>query len=295
MADGMGAMRRWRVLLAAFVLIALAACGGGGNAAVELDDDVARLQPGDRPVRFRLDTEVPEELQKFVVETLGWVHADLGDSGPLTIHVYSDEERFVTAYTGEFGISSADARRQMAAGETAFTSPGGHIWVYLTNFEDRPVLGRRIALFHEYAHTLQHWQAEVAFQSTVPAERSFIPRWLIEGCAEYLAVRTGVRRRLVDGAGARAVIVERAKASDEPLEAVETAGEASFLGGTGNAYTLGWLACERLAAAKGEDAVAHGFWLAFAKQREWHAAFADAFGLTPAAFYADFATFRTTL
>lgn len=289
-------MRRWQAVLAAFLLLALVACGGGGGGgAVQLDDDVARLQPGDRPVRFRLDTAVSDDMQTFIVETLGWVHADLGDSGPLTIHVYSDEERFVTAYTGEFGISAADARRQMAAGETAFASPGGHIWIYLTNFEERPVLSRRIALFHEYTHTLQHWQAEVAFQSKVSAERSFIPRWLVEGCAEYLAVKAAGRRRLVDEAKGRAAIVERARASDESLEAAETGGEASFLGGTGDAYVLGWLGCERLATAKGEDAVAHGFWLAYAKRRDWNAAFADTFGMTPAAFYTDFAAFRATL
>jgi len=117
----------------------------------------------------------------------------------------------------------------------------------------------------------------------------------VEGCAEYLAVKDTGRRRLIDDVRQRESIVGRARTSTEPLEGLETGGEASFRGGTGEAYTVGWLGCERLAALKGEDAVAHGFWLSFAKQREWHAAFAEAFGLTPAAFYADFATYRTTL
>jgi hypothetical protein len=290
--------RRWRALVAIAALVAVARCGGGGGDKGALDEpveDVARLQPGDRPVRFRLDTAVSDDMQRFVVETLGWVHADLGDSGPLTVHVYSDEEHFVTAYTNDFGISAADARRQLAAGETAFASPGGHIWIYLTNFDRGPEINRRMALFHEYAHSVQMWQADIRFQSRVPDERSFVPRWMVEGCAEYLAVKAAGRRQLIDDGRQRAVVVGRAKTSTEPLEAAETGGEASFLGGQSESYTLGWLGCERLALAKGEDAVAHAFWLSFAKRREWQAAFTDAFGLTPAAFYADFATFRTTL
>jgi hypothetical protein len=152
-----------------------------------------------------------------------------------------------------------------------------------------------VALFHEYAHTLQQWQADIRFQSVAPDERSFVPRWIVEGCAEYLAVKATGRRRLIDEAKARAAIVAQAKTSTERLEALETGGEASFRGGTGEAYTVGWLGCERLALVKGEDGVSHGFWLSFAKLRDWQKAFADVFGETPAAFYADFATFRATL
>ena len=291
--------RRWRVVAAACAFLAVAGCAGASDSGGldEPAEDVARLQPGDRPVRFRLDTEVSAEAQRFIVETLGWAHVDLGDSGPLTVHVYSDEEHFVTAYTNDFGITAADARRQMAAGETAFASPGGHIWIYLTNFNEGPDINRRMALFHEYAHSAQMWQADIRFQSKAPQERSFVPRWMVEGCAEYLAVTAAGRRRILDDGRQRTSVVARAKRSAEPLEAIETGGEASFLGGDGQgeAYTLGWLGCERLSQLKGEDAVTHGFWLSFAKQREWKAAFTEAFGVTPAVFYKDFEAWRATL
>lgn len=288
--------RTWRAIAGACALTLLAGCsGGGGGKPPDEAEDVARIQPGDRPVRFRLDTAVGDDIQRFILETLGWVHADLGDSGPLTIHVYSDEEHFVTAYTGEYGISAADARRQMAAGQTAFASPGGHIWIYLTNFQKRNEASRRVALFHEYTHTLQQWQADIRFQSVAPEERSFVPRWLVEGCAEYLAVKATGRRRLVDEERGRASILAQAKTSTASLESLETGGEASFRGGTGDAYTVGWLGCERLTLLRGEDGVAHGFWLSYAKLREWHAAFTEAFGETPATFYEDFGTFRATL
>jgi hypothetical protein len=276
-----------------------AGCGGGSDSSGlgEPVEDVVRLQPGDRPVRFRLGTEVSAETQRFIVETLGWAHVDLGDSGPLTIHVYSDEERYLAAYTGEFGISIADARAQLAGGKTASAGTGGHIWIYLTNFDRRPVIGRQMALFHEYAHSAQFWKAEIRFQSDEPAERSFMPRWIVEGCAEYLAVTAAGRRGMIDEGRQRTAVVARAKRSTEPLEAIEIGGEAAFLGGEGQgeAYTLGWLGCERLAAQKGEDTVAHAFWQSFAKQRDWQKAFTESFGVTPVAFYADFAAFRATL
>lgn len=321
--------RRWRAVAAVLALVTAAACGGHGNpsddplalppgatstlapartspapapattapAAVSdantLDD--VRLQPGDRPVQFRRDPQVTDDVLRFIVETLRWVHTDLGDSGPLIVHVYSDEDASVTAHVADLGIPEAEARRRLTAGETAFTSPGGHIWIYLPNFQSRSEVNRRLAVFHEYVHTLQYWQSEVTFQSGAPQARFFMPRWIVEGCAEYLAVKDTARRRLIDERKVREVVVTRAKMSAEPLDAIETGGKASVLGGEGEAYTLGWLGCERLAQSSGEDAVAHRFWLAFARLREWKAAFADAFGRTPADFYADFEAFRATL
>jgi len=283
-----------RLAVVAVALALLVGCGGGGGPPVDEAEDVARLKPGDRPVRFRLDTVVSEKTQQFLVETLQWAHADLGDSGPLTVHVYSDEDHFVTAYTNDFGISVSEARRQLADGQTAFATTGGHMWIYLTNFERGPEAARRLTIFHEYVHTLQTWQAEIRFQSTEPQERSFIPRWMVEGCAEYLAVRAGAARGWVDQAKQRDRVVARAKDVAEPLEAFETAGQARFKGGAGEAYTVGWLACERLATASGHDAVTNGFWRSVAKLRDWRPAFAEAFGQTPESFYPAFEAYRAT-
>lgn len=299
MRIGGGRLSRLRLAgLALVLLLALGGCGGGGGDAADPvggSDDVARLQPGDRPVRFRLDTAVAPEVQGFIVETLGWAHTDLGDSGPLTVHVYSNEDHFVAAYTNDFAISPAEARDELAGGQTVFQSPGGHIWIYLPNYEDAPLGKRRHALFHEYVHTLQEWQTEVRFQSTLPNERSFVPRWLVEGCAEHLAVKAGAKRGFVDEATYRTLVVAEARTSSEPLQAFETRGEAEFLGGHGEAYTVGWLACERLASTHGQDSVLHGFWLAMASARDWQKAFTSSFGVAPAAFYADFERYRGTL
>lgn len=278
----------------------LAACGGGGGGGDrtldDLGDDVARLQPGDRPVRFRLDTAVSPEVTGFTVATLGWAHVDLGDSGPLTVHVYSNQDHFVAAYTNDFAITATEARRELEEGQLAFTSPGGHVWVYLPNYDEATEDERRHVLFHEYVHTLQEWLAEVRLQSAQPGDRSFVPRWLVEGCAEYLAVRAGARRGFVDEDRQRAITLFLARrVAGERLSTLETAGEAGFLGGSGGAYTLGWLACERLATAHGPESVTRRFWASLASKRDWKEAFADTFGVTPAAFYADFDAFQATL
>ena len=293
--------RRTRVLAVGLVLaVALSGCGGGGGGAdrslEDLEGDVARLQPGDRPVRFRLDTAVAPEVTAFTVETLGWAHADIGDSGPLTVHVYSNEDHFVAAYTGEFAISVAEARRELQEGQLAFATPGGHVWIYLPNYYEATEEERRQVLFHEYVHTVQTWLAEVRFQSEEPGERSFVPRWLIEGCAEYLAVRAGARRGFVDEDEQRAITVFLAKRSaGVPLSTFETQREAGFLGGSGAAYTLGWLACERLVGAHVPDSVTRRFWVSLASTRDWRQAFVEAFGRTPAEFYADFDSFQASL
>jgi hypothetical protein len=286
---------RWMMTVVAFVV--LAGCGGGGDAGLPAvpDEDVVRLKPGDRPVRFRLDTEVSETIRQSIVETLAWAHTDLGDSGPITMHVYSDEEHFVRAYTAEYAISADAARLELAGGQTAFVSPGGHMWIYLPNYLDAPEGFRRAALFHEYVHTVQDWEAEVRFQSEAPAERSFIPRWLVEGCAEYISMQAGAKRGFVDAEEERAYVADEVRGSGTTLESLESGGEASFLGGSGEAYTVGWLGCERLAARSGMDKVLHGFWLAMAKVRDWRQAFSDTFGLTPAAFYDSFRVFRAGL
>ena len=151
-------------------------------------------------------------------------------------------------------------------------------------------------MFHEYFHTLQDWQAEVRFQSESPQERSFVPRWLVEGCAEYVAIKAGARRGFVDEMLEREYVLGEAALIDEPLAAFETRGKADFIGGVGGeAYTVGWLGCERLATTRNEDAVSHRFWLSMAKLRDWQKAFAEAFDATPAEFYRDFEAYRATL
>ncbi len=286
------------------VALAISACGGGGSDSGTADrptttelgtEEFPRLQPGNRPVRFRLDTSVSPELQAFVLETLSWAHSDVGDSGPLTVHVYSDEDHFIAAYTNEYAISIAEARQQLADGQTVFASPGGHIWIYLVNFEEASVPLRRLALFHEYTHTLQFWLAEIRFQSTRPQERSFVPRWLVEGCAEYVSTRKLAARGVVDEARIRRVTIAFARDVTQPLTVYETAGQAAFLGGNEASYDLGYLACERLADVHGIDKVNEKFWTAFDTHRDWRKAFQESMGRSPDDFYADFESYRRTL
>ena len=119
---------------------------------------------------------------------------------------------------------------------------------------------------------------------------------IVEGCAEYIAIKAGARRGFVDEKVEREYVLAEAAQIDAPLTAFETRGRADFVTGTGGeAYTIGWLGCERLTMTTSEDAVAHRFWLSMAKLRDWQKAFAEAFGMTPAEFYRDFEGYRATL
>ena len=289
-------------LFVALVAVFAGACGGGGGgdplAGGPAPDDI-RLQPGDRPVRFRLDTAVADETKAFLVESLAWAHTDLGDSGPLTIHVYSNADPFVEAYVSDLGISRQVARQELDNGEFAFESPGGHIWIFLPNFDIDPPDERRLTLFHEYFHTVQNWLGVLRLQSEQPLDQSFVPRWLMEGCAEYLAVHAGAARKLVDEAKRRSFVVEDANDVAGRLSDLETGGGADFAnavnGGPGEAYSLGYLGCERLSQTRGPDSVLRAFWADRATSRDWVKAFTEAFGMSPAAFYADFEAYRATL
>jgi len=58
--------------------------------------------------------------------------------------------------------------------------------------------------------------------------------------------------------------------------------------GDGAAYQLWHRAVRRLADAHGGVGALRGFCAEVGKGRQWRAAFADAFGLSPAAFHAEF-------
>lgn len=260
-----------------------------------ISTSVPRLQPGDRPLVFVKDDRVSETIQAFIVETLRWAHRDLGDSGPLTVQVFSDEASYSTAYAAAMRVTLDEARQRVAAGVKASAVSSGNIWLYLPNFLKGPDAFRRLALFHEYIHTLQFWHSRSNLASGARRGPPFVPRWIMEGCAEYLTVTATAMTRFVNQSAVRDRNIASTRDSVQSLEALETGGAAFSLGGDGQAYTVGWVGCERLANGSSEEAVASGFWLSLAKLQDWQAAFTDAFGMTPAAFYADFAAWRATL
>ena len=75
-----------------------------------------------------------------------------------------------------------------------------------------------------------------------------------------------------------------------PLSSLQTRADADAAD-AGAAYALGFLAAERLVALAGEPAL-FAYYGALPGAASWREAFETAFGLTPAAFYADFEAYR---
>ncbi len=117
------------------------------------------------------------------------------------------------------------------------------------------------------------------------------PEWLVLGINDYThhayRAATGVDtlERIRSGEIVRA---RRATASLPSLETNAGMGAAGYR----ESRSLGFLAAERLVALAGEPAL-FAYYGALPGTASWREAFEAAFGLTPAAFYADFEAYRT--
>ncbi len=84
--------------------------------------------------------------------------------------------------------------------------------------------------------------------------------------------------------------IARARRATAPLPSLETYADVEAAGYR-ESRALGFLAAERLVALAGEPAL-FAYYEALPGAASWREAFEAAFGLTPAAFYADFEAYR---
>lgn len=231
------------------------------------------------PFVLRFDSGVPAGILSSLEEMVLLACEDFGDTGPLVVHVYSTVDIFVAAHETR---SQDRARKDIEGGGVAFAGPG-RIWIYSPRFSGRDVNARRLTVLHEYFHTVQ---ARLAGPRGARA-----PLWLVEGSAKYFETRAGADRGYTSFAK-QAATQMRKSAGLGPLSLFEIDGGVPSRGGNGEAYTLGFLACEYLAQTVGVEALQREFWLQLASTTDWHAAFARAFGMPVEQFYEAFENFR---
>lgn len=166
-----------------------------------------------------------------------------------------------TAWSGSGGVCAYTGRRiwkRLLAGDGA------------RNAEE--------VVVHELVHVAQRELGCV----DEPGHQRF--QWLVEGMAVYGArealILSGRRRRQETDASIRSEGGYRPGLG--ALKDFETHG------GDSAAYQLWHRAVRRLAGEHGGVGALRGFCAEVGKGREWRAAFADAFGLSPGAFYAEF-------
>lgn len=233
------------------------------------------------PIVVSYDDGMPADAIASIEETLPLARQDMGDSGALVVHVYATVDAFVAAH------APADRRRAQEyvdAGLSASATPGA-IWFFGPNYVPRDDMTRRMIVLHEYFHTVQ---------SSLSNQRSTNgPLWLREGTARYFELRLGGQHGYGDFDRLRRSEIARSRTLDS-LQTYESRGQATFLGGGGEAYTLGFIASDYLVNSKGRDAVARMVWTEL-RTKDWRAAFASAFGESVDQFYASFEAYRRTL
>ena len=116
------------------------------------------------------------------------------------------------------------------------------------------------------------------------------PEWLGDGISDY----TSYAYRAATGVDTleqiRSGEIARARRATVPLSSLETYAVVETAG-YWETRALGFLAAERLVALAGEPAL-FAYYEALPDAADWREAFATAFGVTPAAFYADFEAYR---
>ena len=203
----------------------------------------------------------------------------LGEAGEFAIHVYCDVHEYAAATN-----TSVD-ETQLAIDRRRFAHVrGSAMWIYGPGFEQKSPSDQRQIVYHEYVHLVQ------GFLSRGRSSRGEVPPlWLIEGSARYFenAVRPG------DLQSARPSQIRRW--ADLPrLEQLEDAGGSKATGGSGDAYTVGFVASDYLVNTYGRERLQHDFWVALATT-DWRSAFFEVFGLSVDAFYSEFEAYRATL
>jgi hypothetical protein len=272
--------------------VLLAGCGQSSPTSSPPDPEVSSpaatgtqerpLPAPGSPAVFRFDSSVTPGILDSIEETLRYARADLGDAGPLVVHVYGTTDAFVGAHDVR---AQEQARKDVEGGGYAFAGDGT-IWIYAPTYARKQTNTRRLTLLHEYFHTVQ--------ASLAGPRGARAPLWLVEGSARYFEVRAGADRGYT--------YFDKEKQSEAvtlktlgPLSSYETAGGATSRGGHGEAYTAGFVASDFLVQAKGVDALKRDFWTLLASTPDWHAAFASAFGMSVDDFYASFEANRPRL
>ncbi|MFP9138559.1 peptidoglycan-binding domain-containing protein [Devosia sp. XGJD_8] len=146
---------------------------------------------------------------------------------------------------------------------------------------------RSFALAHEYFHMLQYERAVGSLAgccSGVNTLEMLGPQWLVEGAAEYIAFRMLGDNGAMDLQREVDWHTQKAGEVSTPLVKMETR-EGYYA--EERASSSGMIAAHLLAESSGLASLAQ-FYDEIGAGKDWEVAFQDAFGLTPAEFYASY-------
>jgi hypothetical protein len=231
-------------------------------------------------ITFDFSPRIAADALTLISDAASEARAVLGETPPFTVHIHCD----MNEYAASTSTPVEEARLEVERGKVAHVKQG-EMWIYGPAFGTKPLSIRREIVYHEYVHILQ------GFLSGERSGRRDVdtPLWLLEGSARYLenTVRQGdldtERRTQIRRWGALPT-----------LEELEDSGGSAATGGSGEAYTLGFVASDYLVDRYGRSRLQRDFWVALG-ETDWRSAFLHVFGLTVDAFYTEFEAYRATL
>lgn len=130
------------------------------------------------PVLLRYDAGVSSSDLDFFAQALVTVREDLGECGPVTVHLYSNPDDLAGAWARQYPSESPDGIRRQIENRLSQTARFGNWWVYTPNLNvpGPPMRG----VHHEYFHLMQKCHMRRDF--SIPQG---LPWWVAEGSAEY--------------------------------------------------------------------------------------------------------------
>jgi hypothetical protein len=254
-----------------------------------------RTQPiAGTQVTFRFDPDVSPEFLSRVSGYVLEAQTQVGDSGLVTLHVYSNLDEYVRENTAVTNRPADRVRGNIEQGGGA-EALQRIMFLYEPSQGARPPDQLRSTVLHEYFHTVQFFRSGYK-----RAQGGDSPRWLFEGTAVYVQFRTaealGYNPPPANVSPTYAVnrmrkVTNVKRANYGPLSAFESPGTAAEGGG---AHDLGYVAADFMATRFGTEGLMNQYWVALAKS-DWKAAFLSTFGLSVEDFYAEFEAYRKTL
>ncbi len=274
-------MRSWFLAIAVLVQAALAAfipahaASGPGTFDFHFGDDVtADVQASVR--------EAADTAAKFYTESLG---ASLPEK--TQAFVSGDAKFLARSYAKHTGakLTAQIVKDWTSLRENAATYGAIFVRTNSNSFNmtnGNSVQGQRTRIFvHELFHVLQYGLVGPKAKKCCAFDRVPVvgPTWLMEGAAQYLQYFYEGPQTL---SGWRNWALQQKQASSAALQSFET---RKGMNAEPNAYDISALAVEQLVDKAGMTSLV-AYWRGIGKGRTWQRAFKDAFGTTPAEFYA---------
>ena len=203
----------------------------------------------------------------------------------VTIHMYGDTEKLLSAYARETN-SSMERVRTIWENDRGIGIAGAyknHFFVNTSNewYQNTKPKYRMKVIAHEFIHTYQNELSELEVSSEAHEVPEAGPRWLRQGIVEYLAYKSLSEGGILSYESERNRFVSNAKRIDKPLSEME---KQEGYRGVGGVYNHFLIAAELLAKNSGESNLLEYHALQNSKTT-WQEAFEKAFGMNVTQFY----------